>query len=122
MVETIKSLQNILPTLETCKKSVGSYCFNYKKDVGYLPQHKGIYYVYFLINNDNIDYIGISESIYSRLVNHKMTKTFQNVLLLKFDDYQDMLNAEKQLIDELDPPLNKMNDFKAYKRRLKNYE
>ena len=116
MQQTIATLSRILPTLQTCDCVVESYSLDYKKGLAYTRRLKGTFIVYFLINNDNIDYIGISESLYSRLVQHKLDKQFQKVLLLSFDSYNSMLEAEKQLIDTFEPPLNLMCDFRVNRK------
>jgi len=116
MEQTIASLERILPTLSTCDCAVESYSLDYKKGLAYTRRLKGTFIVYFLINNDNIDYIGISESLYSRLIQHKLDKQFQKVLLLSFDSYNSMLEAEKQLIDTFEPPLNLMYNFRINRK------
>ena len=117
MEQLIASLSRILPTLQTCDNVIESFSLNYKRDLAYTRRYKGSFFVYFLLNNDKIDYIGISETLYTRLLHHKCDKEFQHVLLLRFDNYLQMLEAEKQLIDTFEPSLNQMYDFRVNRNR-----
>lgn len=110
-------LKEILPNLKSCRFVKETYSLDYFKHGAIITKnYKGSYFVYFLINKNKIDYIGVSESLYSRLIQHKCTKQFQEVLLLKFDNYNKMLEAEKELIDMFNPSLNIMNDFKINRK------
>jgi hypothetical protein len=112
-----EQLKEILPNLKSCKFVNESYSLDYiKNGPNITKKYKGYYFVYFLINKNKIDYIGITESLYSRLIHHKCTKQIEEVLLLKFDNYYKMLEAEKELIDIFNPPLNIMNDFKINRK------
>jgi hypothetical protein len=76
-----------------------------KLDVHKLGVHQGIY---FLCQNDIVQYIGCSINVLSRVSQHMLDKDFDAVFFLPVYANQDMLeDIEFRFTDFFDPPLNK---------------
>jgi hypothetical protein len=64
---------------------------------------KGRYFVYVLINKENVIYVGRSFNLYSRLCLHKYQKQFDSVYLEEYKTYAQCCEAEKYLIKHYIP-------------------
>ena len=68
-----------------------------------LNKVKGRYFVYLLINKDDVIYVGRSFNLYSRLCSHKYQKKFDSVYLEEYKTYAQCCQAEKYLIKHYYP-------------------
>ena len=73
---------------------------------------QGKFIVYFLELDDDVIYIGRSVNIYNRLVAHKMDKYFNRIYIEQYETYDLMCKAERCLIKEYNPPLNRKGKSK----------
>jgi hypothetical protein len=83
-----------------------------KKHISYaknsaLSNFNGWQFVYLLIMNKKVLYIGATSSIQNRLHDHKYSKDFHDVYLIAFKTKEERAFAEKILIREYEPILNK---------------
>ena len=107
----------------TCKK-----CENEKnkiryKEKQYYKQYKdkiNRYFVYRRIKDEEIIYVGRTESFIKRMQNHKLDKEFDRVEILTFDNPIDMQIAELYFISKYKPNLNKKD--KHYKNSISLFE
>lgn len=107
----------------TCKK-----CENEKnkiryKEKQYYKQYQdemNRYFVYRLIKNEEIIYVGRTKSFVKRMQSHKLNKEFDRVEILTFDNPIDMQISELYFISKYKPILN--NKDKHNKNSLSLYE
>lgn len=71
-----------------------------------LMQVGGRNFIYLLCNNDKVIYVGRTKNLYTRLIWHKMYKSFTDIILIEYS-INDISNAEKQIIKLLKPTLNR---------------
>lgn len=67
---------------------------------------KNRYFVYLLINKDDVIYVGRSFNLFSRLSWHKYRKQFDSVYLEEYKTYAQCCEAEKYLIKYYIPTEN----------------
>ena len=72
-----------------------------------LRQYKKANFVYFIIEGQQVIYVGSTTNISTRISQHKKDKVFSNVLLIKYDTYENMYFAEKAIINSFKPVRNK---------------
>jgi predicted GIY-YIG superfamily endonuclease len=73
-----------------------------------LNKVKGRYFVYLLINNDEVIYVGRSFNLSCRLSWHKYRKDFKDVYLAEYNSYYECCKAEKQITKYYSPRENKL--------------
>lgn len=73
------------------------------------------YYLYFLIENDSIVYVGKTNSVEGRLYDHRRSKKFDSYSVFKCENEEDAINKEALSIMEYQPKYNvALNDgFKS---------
>lgn len=67
---------------------------------------KNRFFIYILIDNYKIIYVGRSENIYERMVQHQADKQFTHIILLEYSYLEDMYFFEKKIIKHFRPNLN----------------
>ena len=72
-----------------------------------LRQYKKANFVYFIMDRQNIAYVGSTTNISARISQHKKDKVFNHVLLIKYDTHENMYFAEKAIISSFKPVRNK---------------
>lgn len=73
-----------------------------------LNRVKGRHFVYILLDNNMVIYVGRSRNLSDRLHHHKHTKHFDSVNLYEYDNYTTCCIAEKELVKHYKPTLNKL--------------
>ena len=74
---------------------------------------------YFLYQNNEIVYVGISVDINKRLVKHKRSKNFNHVKYISISDFLEAIKLESYFINKHKPKLNK--DLGGYEERAKRH-
>lgn len=76
-------------------------------DLQRLRNEKGVYFLY---NNKKLVYIGYSDNIYLRILEHKLEakKEFEELLWTKYEDREVAILSEAYLIHKLKPKYNKL--------------
>lgn len=69
-------------------------------------QYKGRFFVYFLIHEDKIIYIGHSQSLYERILCHKQRFEFDRFNLIEYNTYDESLSEERFWIKYHQPIYN----------------
>lgn len=100
METAIKLQANKLLSYSLWRKTYKIEDFNIK-----FMEYQGIHFVYCLTLSDNAIYIGHTKSVYSRIISHKMTYSFDVFHLIQYDK-EDVLYAERQWIKLLQPTYN----------------
>ena len=67
---------------------------------------KGRYFNYGLMCGDEAEYIGYSGNLYSRLSQHKYSRSFDSVIILEFDSETEARMNERFMIKEFKPNSN----------------
>jgi len=67
---------------------------------------KGRYFNYGLMCGGEVEYIGYSGSLYSRLSQHKYSRGFDSVVILEFDTEAEARMNERFMIKKLKPNSN----------------
>ena len=73
-----------------------------------LNRVKGRHFVYILLDNSIVIYVGRSRNLSDRLHYHKHTKDFNSINLYEYDAYDTCCIAEKELVKHYKPMLNKL--------------
>jgi predicted GIY-YIG superfamily endonuclease len=73
-----------------------------------LNKVKGRYFVYLLLNNNQVIYVGRSFNLSCRLSWHKYRKDFKDVYLAEYNSYYECCKAEKQITKYYSPRENKL--------------
>jgi len=73
-----------------------------------LNKVKGRYFVYLLLKNDEVIYVGRSFNLSCRLSWHKYRKDFNEVYLAEYETYAECCQAEKQITKYYSPVENKL--------------
>jgi predicted GIY-YIG superfamily endonuclease len=73
-----------------------------------LVKVKGRYFVYLLLNNEEVVYVGRSYNLCDRLKAHKYKKDFNSVYLAEYNSYYECCKAEKQITKYYSPRENKL--------------
>ena len=68
----------------------------------------GRYFVYLLLQNDNVIYVGRSFNLSCRLSWHKYRKVFDRVYLAEYNNYEECCCAEKEITKYYSPSENKL--------------
>ena len=71
-----------------------------------LNKARGRYFVYLLIKNDDVIYVGRSFNLFSRLSYHKYDKDFDAIYLCEYKTYLQCCFHEKQITKYYKPILN----------------
>jgi hypothetical protein len=100
METAIKLQANELLSYSLWRKTYKIEDFNIK-----FMEYQGIHFVYCLTLNDNPIYIGHTKSVYSRIISHKMSYSFDVFYLIQYNK-DDVLYAERQWIKLLQPTYN----------------
>jgi len=74
---------------------------------------------YFLYQNNEIIYIGISVDINKRLIEHKRSKNFDYIKYIITSDFLEAIKLESYFINKHKPKLN--NDLGGYEERAKRH-
>lgn len=85
-----------------------------------LIELKGIYFVYYLIDNEKVIYVGSSHNIYKRLNGHKYQKQFNTIKLVSFDSARNCKRFERYEIQRLKPEHNTFAKDKFIEPQLKS--
>jgi hypothetical protein len=70
---------------------------------------KGRFFVYFLMFEDKIIYIGHTRSLYERIVCHKQSFEFDRFALIEYNTYEESLIEEKSWIKYHQPEFNRIS-------------
>ena len=73
-----------------------------------LNKVKGRYFVYLLLNNDKVIYVGRSFNLFCRLGWHKYRKDFKYIYLAEYETYAECCQAEKRITKYYYPTENKL--------------
>jgi predicted GIY-YIG superfamily endonuclease len=73
-----------------------------------LNKVRGRYFVYLLLNNDEVIYVGRSFNLFPRLSWHKYRKNFKHVYLAEYETYAECCQAEKQITKYYSPVENRL--------------
>lgn|SRR5690554_3971021 len=73
-----------------------------------LNKVKGRYFVYLLLKDDEVIYVGRSFNLFCRLSWHKYRKDFKDVYLAEYETYAECCQAEKQITKYYSPVENKL--------------
>ena len=73
-----------------------------------LNELKGRYFVYLLLKNEDVIYVGRSFNLSCRLSWHKYRKDFDKVYLAEYKTYDECCQAEKQITKYYSPVENKL--------------
>jgi predicted GIY-YIG superfamily endonuclease len=68
-----------------------------------LNKLKGRYFVYLLLKDDEVIYVGRSFNLSTRLSWHKYRKDFKTIYLVEYKTYAECCNAEKQITKYYSP-------------------
>lgn len=69
-------------------------------------EYKGRFFVYFLVSNDEIIYVGRTRSLYERIVCHKQSYEFDKFQLIEYNTYEESLIEERDWIKYHQPRFN----------------
>ena len=72
-------------------------------------EYKGRFFVYFLIYEDKIIYVGHTRSLYERIVCHKQSYEFDRFQLIEYNTYEESLLEEKSWIKYHQPKFNRIS-------------
>jgi predicted GIY-YIG superfamily endonuclease len=64
-------------------------------------------FVYFILQGQEVVYVGSTINISARISQHRKDKDFTNILLIKYNNHENMYNSEKRIISKFNPKLNK---------------
>lgn len=82
----------------------GKFCM---EDFGFnFSRFKGRHFVYFLQNDSNTCYVGVTSNLFARICSHKGSKVFSEVLILEYDSKALALKMELLFINIYKPILN----------------
>ena len=73
-----------------------------------LNKLKGRYFVYLLLKNEDVIYVGRSFNLSCRLSWHKYRKDFNKVYLAEYKTHEECCQAEKQITKYYSPVENKL--------------
>ena len=125
---TNKIPKDILKIKDNLKELRHKELFGY----GYISiYYSGNHYVYFLIDGDEVVYVGETADIYTRPFSHKNDKKFNYVYFLEVENKTRALVVEKywqlKILPKycndsylIQPKQNKAKKIKAYKKKLEN--
>lgn len=77
-----------------------------------LPGDRG-FFVYHLVKNGTVVYVGQSEAVLQRLMRHALTKDFDSVNVYEFTTFEAMIQKEKIDIAFFQPKYNKRGTMKS---------
>jgi hypothetical protein len=69
-------------------------------------KYRGRFFVYFLIYEDKIIYVGHTKNLYDPIVSHKQTFEFNRFGLIEYDTYEESLMEERDWIKYHQPTFN----------------
>ena len=69
---------------------------------------KGRYFVYLLLKNDEVIYVGRTYNLLCRLSKHKYSKDFDSIYLAEYETYAECCHAEKQITKYYRPIENRL--------------
>ena len=102
--------------LSKCTKGTGSSVNYFFYNSNYTPNKKG--YVYFLIKNKKVVYIGVS-TVRNRIGQHKKTKDFDYFYYIAFENYEHF-KVETELIRNFKTKYNTCNVAKKHHDDTRN--
>lgn len=70
--------------------------------------YKGRFFVYFLMDEDEIIYVGRTRSLYERIVCHKQSYEFNRFGLIEYNTYEESLIEERDWIKYHQPKFNRI--------------
>jgi negative regulator of genetic competence, sporulation and motility len=77
-----------------------------------LNKARGRYFVYILLKNEVVVYVGRTKNLLSRLQNHKYIKDFDRVFLMEYPDKDQLYKYEKVCISYYMPEYNRRKSTK----------
>lgn len=96
-----------MPIFHKCKEYVGSIGFHKEDKKSFCSSWNGCYFVYFLMLNEEVVYIGRTSDLYSRVCAHNSTKEFDKIVASEFTTKAAMKRIEVDLINLHKPVFNK---------------
>lgn len=88
------------------RNPIMEYIISWAQITQKLNKVKGRYFVYLLIKQDEVIYVGRSFNLFCRLSWHKYRKDFKDVYLAEYETYNECCKAEKQITKYYSPAHN----------------
>jgi len=97
-----------LNKMPACSKPLLCAVISWSEITQKLNKVKGRFFVYLLVQNDKVIYVGRSFNLSCRLSWHKYRKEFNEVYLEEYETYRECCDAEKQTTLYYSPEGNKL--------------